>query len=100
MASSLNIALKSEDEQAAIISVIPKTFSIRLDFSLQIFIQSCKYDIRAVYRPLEERERAQLNDLLKIQTLEYISFIKSFTETTNIMSNYFLLVPRAVCTTS
>ena len=95
MASSLNIALKSEDEQAAIILQF-QNFLNSLDFSLQIFIQSRKYDIRPYIALLEERERAQLNDLLKIQTREYISFIKSFTETTNIMSkNFFVVVPYA-----
>lgn len=95
MASSLNIALKSEDEQAAIILQF-QNFLNSLDFSLQIFVQSRKYDIRPYIALLEERERAQLNDLLKIQTREYISFIKSFTETTNIMSkNFFVVVPYA-----
>lgn len=93
MASSLNLALKSEDEQAAIILQF-QNFLNSLDFSLQIFVQSRKYDIRPYIALLEDRERNQLNDLLKIQTREYINFIKNFTEATNIMSkNFFVVIP-------
>ncbi|MDP3958078.1 MAG: hypothetical protein Q8Q36_01275, partial [bacterium] len=43
---------------------------------------------------LEERMRAQMEDLLKIQIKEYIDFIKSFTERTSIMTkNFFIVVP-------
>jgi len=93
IASSLNLALKSSDEQAAVILQF-QNFLNSLDFSVQIFIQSRRYDIRPYIALLEERERDQLNDLLKIQTREYINFIKSFTETTNIMTkNFFIVVP-------
>jgi hypothetical protein len=35
-----------------------------------------------------------MNDLMKIQTREYIEFIKKFTETTNIMTkSFFIVVP-------
>jgi len=93
MASSLNLALKSSDEQSSIILQF-QNFLNSLDFSVQIFIQSRKYDIRPYIALLEERERQQLNDLLKIQTREYITFIKNFTESTNIMTkNFFIVVP-------
>ncbi|HED36752.1 MAG TPA: hypothetical protein ENI76_00675 [Ignavibacteria bacterium] len=92
MASSLNLALKSEDEQTAIILQF-QNFLNSLDFSVQIFIQSRKYDIRPYIAQLEKREKQQLNDLLKIQTREYINFIRNFTENTNIMSkNFFVIV--------
>jgi hypothetical protein len=43
---------------------------------------------------LEERKKEQTNDLLKIQTQEYIGFVKNFTETTNIMTkSFFVVVP-------
>ena len=93
MASSLNLALKSSDEQASIIYQF-QNFLNSLDFSIQIFVQSRKYDIRPYIALLEEREQEQLNDLLKIQTREYINFIKNFSETTNIMTkNFFIVVP-------
>lgn len=93
MASSLNLALKSSDEQMAI-TLQFQSFLNSLDFSIQIFIQSRRYDIRPYIALLEDREHNQLNDLLKIQTREYINFIKSFTEATNIMTkNFFIVVP-------
>jgi hypothetical protein len=93
MTSSLNFALKSEDEQSAILYQF-QDFLNSLDFSVQICIQSRKLDIRPYLALLEERKKAQTNDLLKIQTQEYIGFIKNFTETTNIMTKtFFIVVP-------
>jgi type IV secretory pathway VirB4 component len=93
MASSLNISLKSQDEQEAIMSQF-QNFLNSLEFSLQFYIQSRRLDIRPYLALLEEKEREQVNDLMKIQTREYIEFIKNFTETTNIMSkSFFIVVP-------
>ncbi len=93
IASSLNVALKSEDEQNALIFQF-QSFLNSLDFSLQIFVQSRKLDIRPYITLLEGRMHEQFDDLLKIQTKEYIQFIKNLTETTNIMTkNFFLVVP-------
>jgi hypothetical protein len=93
MTSSLNFALKSEDEQNAILFQF-QDFLNSLDFSVQIVIQSRKLDIRPYLALLEERKKVQTNDLLKIQTQEYIGFIKNFTETTNIMTKtFFVVVP-------
>ncbi len=91
--SSVNLALKSGDEQASIILQF-QNFLNSLDFFIQIFVQSRKYDIRPYIAQLEEMEKSQLNDLLKIQTHEYISFIKNFSSTVNIMKkNFFIVVP-------
>lgn len=93
LCSSMNFALKSQDEQQAII-VQFQNFLNTLDFSLQIFIQSRRLDIRPYLALLEERYRVQVNDLMKIQTREYIDFIRNFTENTNIMTKtFFLIVP-------
>ena len=93
MCSSLNFALKSADEQQSIIFQF-QNFLNSLDFSIQIFIQSRKLDIRPYIALLEEREKEQSSDLMKIQTREYIEFIKTFTESTNIMTKtFFIVVP-------
>lgn len=91
MVSSLNFALKSGDEQQAIILQY-QNFLNSLDFHVQFFIQSRKLDVRPYLEVLEEREKEQLNDLLKIQTREYIEFIRQFTESTNIMAKTFFVV--------
>lgn len=91
MASSVNISLKSEDEQAAIIMQF-QNFLNTLDFSLQISIQSRKYDVTSYIETLEERLREQTEPLLKIQTQEYIQFIRNFAENVNIMTKHFFIV--------
>lgn len=93
LSSSLNFALKSADEQEAIIYQF-QNFLNSLDFSVQISIQSRQLDIRPYIATLEKQYSEQLNDLLKIQIKEYIQFVKSFTESQSIMSKtFFLVVP-------
>lgn len=93
LCSSLNFALKSEDEKQAILLQF-QDFLNSLDFSIEIVVQSRKLDIRPYIALLEGQEKAQTNDLMRIQVREYIEFIKSFTENTNIMTkNFFIVVP-------
>ena len=93
MASSINLALKSNDEQQAIIGQF-QNFLNSLEFPVQFFIQSRDLDIRPYVALLEDRYTAELDDLMKIQIREYIAFIKDFTERANIMTkNFFIVVP-------
>lgn len=93
LASSLNFSLKSEDERNAIILQFQE-FLNSLDFSIQIFIQSRKLDIRPYIALMEQRYKEQTLDLMKIQIQEYIEFIKNFTGTTSIMTkSFFIVVP-------
>lgn len=93
LSSSLNFSLKSEDERRAIILQF-QDFLNSLDFTVQISIQSRRLDIRPYIALLEDRYKEQMNDLMKIQTREYIDFVRKFTETTNIMTkSFFVVVP-------
>ena len=93
MTTSLNIALKGPDEQNAIIMQFQNMLN-SLNFSIQIFMQSRRLDIRPYIALLEHRQKEQVEDLLKVQTREYIEFIKSFTESTSIMTKtFFIVVP-------
>lgn len=93
LTSSVNFALKSEDEQKSIIFQF-QNFLNSLDFSIQIAIQSRKLDIRPYIAILEEKYKEQKSDLLKIQTREYIEFVRTFTESSNIMTkSFFVVVP-------
>ena len=93
MASSINLSLKSGEEQIAIINQF-QSFLNGLDFPTQIVIQSRRLDIRPYLLTLEERLKQQNEQLLKIQTKEYIQFIKSFTDEVNIMTkSFFIVVP-------
>ncbi|MFH0846350.1 MAG: TraC family protein [Patescibacteria group bacterium] len=91
MVSSINLALKSSDEQQAIILQF-QNFLNSLEHPVQIFIQSQRLDIRPYINMMEEQHKLQTNELIKIQTKEYINFIKNFTEKTNIMSKNFFIV--------
>ena len=91
LTSSVNFALKSADEQQSLLFQF-QNFLNSLDFPVQIFIQSRKLDIRPYIAVLEEKYKDQTNDLLRIQTREYIEFVQKFTETTNIMSKNFFVV--------
>jgi hypothetical protein len=93
IASSINLSLKSSDEQVAIINQF-QSFLNGLDFQTQIVMQSRRLDIRPYLLMLESRLKEQVEPLLKIQTKEYIDFIKSFTDEVNIMTKtFFVVVP-------
>ncbi len=91
LASSLNFALKSEDERTAILFQF-QDFLNSLDFTVQIVVQSRKLDIRPYLALLEEQVKKQTNSLMRIQTGEYIEFIRNFAENTNIMTKHFFIV--------
>src|SRR6185295_14391513 len=70
LVSSINFALKSEDEQTAIIQGY-MSFLNSLDFPLQVVIQSRRLNIQGYLDKLVELEKTQTNDLLRMQTAEY-----------------------------
>ncbi len=89
--SSLNIALKSDDEQSAILLQFQNLLN-SLEFPIQMFAESRRLNIKPYLDLLEERETKVTEDLLKIQIHEYIGFIKKFAEETNIMTKHFFIV--------
>ena len=93
LANSTNLSLKSADEQKATIYQF-QSFLNTLDFPIQISVQSRKLDIRPYLLLLEDRIKVQNEPLLKLQTREYIEFIKNFTESVSIMTkSFFVVVP-------
>src|SRR3989344_4083005 len=66
MCSSLNFALKSTDEQDAIIYQY-QNFLNSLDFPLQVVIHSRKLNIAPYLDSLKERRKDEANELMKIQ---------------------------------
>ena len=93
LASSVNFALKSQDEQQAILQQF-QTFLNTLDFSLQIYVQSRRLNIEPYLALLSTREAAQDNDLMRIQLREYMEFIRTFTKEVDVMSkNFFVIIP-------
>jgi hypothetical protein len=93
LANSINLSLKSFDEQKATIMQF-QNFLNTLDFPIQISVQSRKLDIRPYLLLLESRMKVQTEPLLKLQTKEYMDFIRSFTENVSIMTkSFFIVVP-------
>ncbi|KKP87586.1 MAG: hypothetical protein UR90_C0001G0017 [Parcubacteria group bacterium GW2011_GWC1_35_8] len=93
LANSVNLSLKSDDEQKATILQF-QNFLNTLDFAIQISVQSRRLDIRPYLTLLEDREKVQSEPLLKLQTKEYIEFIRKFTEDVSIMTkSFFIVVP-------
>ena len=89
--SSVNLALKSGDEQMATIGQF-QSFLNSVDFTIQIVAQSRRLDIRPYLVQLESRMKDQREPLLRLQTAGYISFIREFTEQVAIMRKTFYVV--------
>ncbi len=91
--SSINFALKSEDEQNAVISSYVR-FLNNLSFTLQIVIQSRELDIDNYLQYLKLKEKEQTNRLLKVQTADYIEYIRELTSLGKIMNKrFYVIVP-------
>ena len=88
MCSSINFELKSAQEQEAVIYQY-QNFLNSLDFYIQYLIYSRRLNIENYIKTLEEREQQQENELLRVQTQEYITFIRGFVDLQNIMSKHF-----------
>lgn len=93
LASSVNFALKSLDEQEAILRQF-QFFLNTIDFSIQFYIQSRRLNIEPYMALLEARESKQDNDLMKIQLREYMQFVKTFTTEVDVMTkSFFIVIP-------
>jgi hypothetical protein len=93
MISSLNFALKSADEQQAIIYQF-QNFLNSLDFPIEIIVQSRILNITGYLDKLKEIETAQKNELMKIQTAEYRKFISDLVVGRQILSKtFFVTIP-------
>ncbi len=93
MVSSANFALKSDDEQSAIIYAF-QSFLNSLDFSCQIVVQSRNINITPYLDSIKNLQEQQTNELLKIQTSSYGEFIKELVKGDDIMTkNFYVVVP-------
>jgi hypothetical protein len=93
LVSSINFALKSEDEQEAIIAAYV-SFLNALEHPLQVTIQSRKLNIDKYLEELREHERNQTNELLRAQITDYRAFIKEMVELGEIMiKRFYVVVP-------
>lgn len=91
MVSSINFALKSAEEQDAIIQGYI-SFLNAIDFPLQIVIQSRKLNINPYLEKLKQLQKEQTNDLLRMQTGEYLDYIAELVKMGQIMTKKFYIV--------
>lgn len=89
--SSINIHLKSEEEQNAIIYSY-QNFLNTLEFPVQINIRSKKLDLDNYLDQLKEIAAKQTNPLLRQQTLDYIDYIQRLIEYADIMQKEFYVI--------
>ena len=91
--SSLNFGLKSADEQTAIIYQF-QNFLNSLDFQTQILVTSRRINMTGYIDRLKKMEAEQKNDLLRLQTTEYINFIQEIIGGGSIMTkNFYVVLP-------
>jgi len=89
--SSINFALKSEEEQNAIVASYISLLN-SLEYPLEIVIQSRQLNIDNYLSRLQTQASAQVNELLKVQTAEYLKYIKELVELGEIMTKKFFLI--------
>jgi len=88
--SPINFSLKSEQEQNAIIFKY-QSFLNSLHFPIQITMQSKKLDLTPYLQRMKKIAANQTNELLQVQTEDYISFVGELINIANIMSKSFFL---------
>ena len=93
LVSSINFALKSVDEQNAIVQAYMQ-FLNAIDFPIQIVIQSRRMNIDDYMRKLQEAEKTQTNELLRRQIADYRDYVKQLVDLGDIMQKkFFVVVP-------
>lgn len=91
LVSSINFALKSEDEQNAIVQAYMQ-FLNSLDFPIQVVIQSRRMNIDDYLVRLREAESEQKNELLRNQIADYRSYVRQLVDLAEIMQKRFYIV--------
>lgn len=93
LVSSTNFDLKSQEEQDALIYSYQR-FLNSLEFHIQILMQSRKMNISEYTEKLKGLMERQTNELLRMQTSEYIEFINRLVESANVMNkNFYVIIP-------
>lgn len=89
--SAINFSLKSEQEQNALIFQY-QSFLNSLHFPIQIVIQSKRLDLNQYLKKVEKLKSTQKNELIALQTEDYIDFVSQLINVANIMKKSFFVV--------
>jgi len=96
MVSSINFALKSNEEKEGIINQF-QNFLNSLDFVTQILVLSRKVNLTGYLKKIERLADEQDNKLMQTQTREYYKYIKKIVTQQDIMSKqFYIVVPYSV----
>ena len=96
MTSSLNFALKTKEEQEAILFQF-QDFLNSLDFPCQILVSSRRLNITGYLDKLKELGEKEENDLLKTQIEEYCYFIENLMAGGNIVhKSFYVIIPFSI----
>jgi len=90
LCSSLNFALKSEQEQNALVFQF-QNFINSLPFPIQILVQSRQLDLTSYLHNLDLLRQTQESPLFATQITEYIDFIRRLIQVANIMDKKFFV---------
>jgi len=91
--STINFALKSEQEQNSLIFQY-QSFLNSLHFPIQIVMQSKKLDLTPYLKKVNDLKDKQTNDLIKMQAIDYIDFVGNLINVANIMKkNFYVVIP-------
>ncbi len=91
--SSINFALKSVEEQEAIVQAYV-AFLNSLEYPIQIVIQSRKMNIDPYMEQLKDQQKKTTNELLKTQIADYRNFVQELVVLGEIMQKkFFVVVP-------
>jgi type IV secretory pathway VirB4 component len=93
---AINFELRSSDEQNAILQQFAG-FLNSIDFSVQLLVNSRRFDISTYLAAVQQSSEQLTNELLKVQAQEYIRFVGELSELSNIMAkNFYVVVPLTV----
>jgi len=89
--AATNFALKSENEQNALIFQY-QSFLNSLHFPVEIVIRSKRLDLTPYLAKIKGVADKQQNDLIRLQSLDYIDFVGKLINIANIMKKTFFVV--------
>jgi len=95
LVSSMNFELKSDSEKEGIIAAY-QDFLNSLDYPVQIVINSREINLDDYLADLQARYDKQESELMKLQIGEYLNFINSLIQISNVVAkNFYVVLPYA-----
>lgn len=89
--AAINFALKSEQEQNSLVFQY-QSFINSLHFPLEVVIRSRRLDLAPYLKKLGDKTKDQKNELIKMQTEDYVDFVGKLINMANIMKKTFYAV--------